>query len=122
MEIVVLLLVVLGVLILLGALTFMQMQARQVDQKKAEVDALTPDAKVEVAERPASLISEQIEEMVKKKLESYPDLADTVFDFGTDAKGEIDIWVNKKRYDQVEDIADERIREAIKAAVATFNA
>jgi hypothetical protein len=122
MEIVVLLLVVLGVLILLGALTFMQMQARQVDQKKAEVDALTPDAKVEVAERPASLIAEQIEEMVKKKLESYPDLADTVFDFGTDAKGEIDIWVNKKRYDQVEDIADERIREAIKAAVATFNA
>ena len=79
-------------------------------------------AKVEDFERPSSVVAEQIEEMVKSKLVGYSDLADTVLDFGTASDGSIDIWVNKHQYDHVEDIADKRIRQAIKEAVEKFNA
>lgn len=47
------------------------------------VQKMVEEAKVEPYERPSSLVSEQLEETVKRKLEQYPDLADTVFDFGT---------------------------------------
>jgi hypothetical protein len=82
---------------------------------------MTKDAKLEKLERPASLVSEQIEEMAKSKLAVYPDLVDTILDFGTMPDGTIDIWVNKKQYDNVEDIADLRIKDAIKEAVQQFN-
>ncbi len=79
------------------------------------------DAKVEPYERPASLVAEQIEEVVKRKLEGYPDLADTVFDFGTMPDGSFDIWINRRQYGSLDSIEDERIRRAIREAVAEFN-
>lgn len=82
---------------------------------------LTRDAKYEGTERPASLVSEQIEEMVKQRLAEHPDLTDVEMDFGTMPDGTIDIWVNGEQFDDVEDIPNDRIREAIKAAVGEFN-
>jgi hypothetical protein len=86
-----------------------------------EVQAMIPDAKVDAYERPSSVIAEQIEETVKRKLVDYPDLADTVFDFGSMPDGTVDIWVNKHQYDDVKDVPDERIRKAIQEAVEQFN-
>lgn len=82
---------------------------------------LTKDARFEAGERPASLISEQIEEMTKRKLTQYPDLANVKLDFGTMPDGTIDIWINGEQFDDIEDITDDRIREAIKEAVEKLN-
>jgi hypothetical protein len=82
---------------------------------------LTKDARYEDVERPSALVSEQIEEMAKRRLMQYPDLASTKLDFGTASDGTIDIWVNGEPFDDVENIPDDRIRAAIKAAVEEFN-
>lgn len=82
---------------------------------------LEPGTYIDQYERPSSIASEQIEDIARRNLEQYPDLADVVFDFGTAADGSIDIWVNRNRYDDVEDIPDERIRKAIKEAIEAYN-
>jgi hypothetical protein len=79
------------------------------------------DARLDEGERPASLVSEQIEQMVRARLAEHPDLADVSLDFGAAGDGSIDIWVSGEQYDNPDDIPDERIREAIRAAVEAFN-
>lgn len=69
----------------------------------------------------ASPISEQIEGMVKLRLQSYPDLSQVDLDFGTGMDGSLDIWVDGERYQAVEDVPDARIRKAIAEAVNAFN-
>lgn len=101
---------------------YVSIRSKKVTGMSDEVQSMVRDAKVEPYERPSSLVAEQIEEMVRRKLEQYPDLADFVFDFGTMPDGTIDIWVNRKQYDDIEDIPDERIRRAIKEAVEEFSA
>jgi hypothetical protein len=115
--------ILLGVLVLLlvALLAVFFFSRRSKAQEPFSTRLMVADAKVEEYERPSSMVSEQIEEMVKGRLAQYPDLADTVLDFGTVADGTIDIWVNKKQYDNVDDIPDERIRTAIKEAVEEFN-
>ncbi len=83
--------------------------------------AYAPDASVEAYERPSSIAAEQIEAKVRQKIETYPELADTVLDFATMGDGTVDIWVNRRQFNDVEDIPDERIRNAIKEAVKEFN-
>jgi hypothetical protein len=100
---------------------FVASRRGQLRGESKEVRTMIPDAKVEDFEHPSSVVAEQIEEVVKGKLVGYPDLADTVFDFGTVSDGSIDIWVNKRQYDDVKDIPDERIRKAIQEAVEQFN-
>jgi hypothetical protein len=101
---------------------YVSIRSRKVTGMSDEVQSMVRDAKVEPYERPSSLVAEQIEEMVRRKLEQHPDLADVVFDFGTMPDGTIDIWVNRKQYDDIEDIPDERIRRAIGEAVEEFSA
>ena len=68
----------------------------------------------------ASPISEQIEGMVRLRLQSYPDLCQVDLDFGTAMDGSLDIWVDGERYQAVEDIPDARIRKAIADSVNAF--
>lgn len=84
--------------------------------------AMIADAKLDAGERPSTVTAEQIEEMVKLKLDQFPDLADVKLDFGSMPDLTIDIWVDAAQYDDVEDIPDERIRQAIKEAADEFNA
>jgi hypothetical protein len=116
--------ILLGVLLLLVVALlawFIASRGSQVKGPSKEVQAMIGDAKVDSNERPSSVVAEQIEEMVKRKLADYPDLADTVLDFGSMPDGTIDIWVNKNQYDDVKDIPDERVRKAIQEAVEKFN-
>ncbi|MBN1311332.1 MAG: hypothetical protein JXB30_07920 [Anaerolineae bacterium] len=115
-----LLFAVLLLLVLILAWVVTKRRSRSKEPSK-EVQAMISDAKFEDFERPSSVVAEQIEEVVKGKLAGYPDLADTVLDFGTMPDGSIDIWVNKRQYDDVKDIPDERIRKAIQEAVEQFN-
>jgi hypothetical protein len=116
--------ILIGVLLLLAIALFAWFVARRGSSPAKlpdDTQAMIPDAQVEQYERPASLVAEQIEGMVRHKLEQYPDLADVVLDFGAMPDGTIDIWVNRRQYDNPEDIPDERIRQAIKEAVEQFN-
>jgi len=90
-------------------------------QMSDEDAGLTKDARYEAGERPSSLVSEQIEEMARRRLAQYPDLANAALDFGTMPDGTIDIWVNGEQFDDVENVPDIRIRQAIKGAVEEFN-
>ena len=69
----------------------------------------------------ASVVSEQIEEMVKQKLAQYPDLSAVRLDFGTGSDEALVIWVGDQRYQEVDQIPDERIRQAISESVEAFN-
>ncbi len=116
-------LIMVGVLVVVALLAlFIASRTRQTPALSGDVQKMVTDAKVEQHERPSSLVAEQIEEMARRKLEQYPDLADTVLDFGAVKDGTIDVWVNRNQYDNPEDIPDERIRKAIKEAVEEFNA
>lgn len=112
------------VLLLVVALLawFIYNRGERIKGPSKAVQAMTADARVDDYERPSSVIAEQIEETVKQKLAHYPDLTNTVLDFGTMPDGTIDIWVNRCQYDNVKDIPDERIRKAIQEAVEKFNA
>ena len=79
------------------------------------------EAKIEPNEQAASLISEQIEEMVKQRLASYPDLADVKLDFASAPDESLVVWVNDQSYSDIDQIPDDRIRSAISEAVETFN-
>ncbi len=69
----------------------------------------------------ASFSSEQIEEIVKAKLAQHPDLHDMHFDFRTSAGGMLEIVFGERTYQDVDQIKDERVRQAIAEAVAEFN-
>ena len=79
------------------------------------------EAKIDPNEQAASLVGEQIEEMVKQRLASYPDLADIKLDFATASDESLVVWVNDQSYSDIDQIPDERIRSAISEAVKTFN-
>jgi hypothetical protein len=75
----------------------------------------------EPGEFEASPISEQIEEMANRLLKAHPDLRGVNLDFGTAIEGSLEIWVNSERYSSIEEIPDERIRNAINEAVQEYN-
>ncbi len=118
------LVVLVSVALLLGVALFALLVARRgrgSSQLPDQAKSMIPDAKYEEYERPSSIVAEQIEEAARRRLGQFPELADIVLDFGTMPDGSIDIWVNRKQYDNVDDIPDERIRQAIKEAVEEFN-
>lgn len=118
------LVVLISVALLLAVALFALVVARRgrdSSQLSDQAKSMIPDAKYDQYERPSSIVSEQIEEAARRRLEQFPDLADIVLDFGTMLDGSIDIWVNRKQYNNVDDIPDERIRQAIKQAVEEFN-
>ena len=116
---------VLLVCIILALLYLRRGRRRRVEaENPAEIHARMAgitDARIDAGERQASLISEQIEEMVKQELASYPDLANSSIDFGTAEDGSLEIWFEGARYYEVNDVPDERVRQAVKKAVSTFN-
>ena len=79
------------------------------------------DARLEEGERPATIISEQIEEQVREILKAQGKMLDRQIDFATGADGSLEIWIEGVCYKEVDDITDEDIRAAVKQAVAEFN-
>ena len=111
-----------GIVLLLGIRKASGLRARSSEYSPLErLEPLLPDAHLEKGEEQASLISEQIEEMVRKRLAEYPDLAEQVVDFGTAEDGSLEIWIADKLYASADDIPDVRVRDAISEAVKEFN-
>jgi len=78
-------------------------------------------ARVEPGERAATLVAEQIEELVRRRLAQDASMANLALDFATAADGSLEIWVGGVLYRSSEEIPDERVRKAIAEAVEEFN-
>ena len=111
-----------GIVLLLGIRKASGLRTRSSEPSPLErLEPLLPDAHLEEGEEQASPISEKIEEMVRKRLAEFSDLADQVVDFGTAEDGSLEIWIADKRYASADDIPDVRVRDAISEAVKDFN-
>ena len=117
--------IILLIAIALGGILVVWSLARRVRSQRSFPDppslSQVADARIEEGEARAALVSEQIEEMVKEKLSEYSDLHGKQLDFGTSSDGSLDITFEGESFSSIETIPDERIREAIAAAVEKFN-
>lgn len=89
--------------------------------KSGEALEQVMDARLEKGERPATIISEQIEEQVKEILKAEGKMLDQEIDFATGADGSLEIWIQGVCYKEVDEIPDENVRAAVKKAVEDFN-
>jgi hypothetical protein len=69
----------------------------------------------------ASTIAEQIEELVRGRLDADPTLSNLTIDFGSSDDGMLEIWIEDQCYTDVNAIPDERIRGLIQEAVSAYN-
>jgi hypothetical protein len=71
-------------------------------------------------EKLAPAFVEQIEDIVRARLDEDPALSGIRVDFGTAPTGELEIWVGGKSYADVDDVPNERVREIIRQAVESW--
>ena len=74
----------------------------------------------EHGERLAAPFAEQIEDIVRAKMQADPETADIKIDFGTGSDQTLEIWVNDRRYKNINDLPDERLKKAMREAVKRF--
>jgi len=72
-------------------------------------------------EKLAAPFAEQIEDILRAKIKSDPALQKYEIDFGTDANKALEIWVDGKAYAGVDELPDERLKDAFRAAVEKWN-
>jgi hypothetical protein len=74
----------------------------------------------EHGERLAAPFAEQIEDIVRAKLQANPELQEYKIDFGTDKDHTLEIWVNEKKYKNISELPDERLKQAMREAIQQF--
>jgi hypothetical protein len=70
----------------------------------------------DAGERLAAPFAEQIEDILRAKLDSDP-FNKFEIDFGTGKDGSLEIWVNGKMYAGVDELPDEGLKQAFREAV-----
>jgi hypothetical protein len=73
-------------------------------------------------EKLAAPFAEQIEDIFRAKVKADPALQKYEIDFGTDENKALEIWVDGKAYASVDELPDERLKEAFRSAVEKWNA
>lgn len=73
-------------------------------------------------EQIAAPFVEQIEDVLQAHLSADPALAAYQVDLGTASDGSLEIWVNGKSYSDINLISDEKLRQAIRAAIEKWQA
>jgi hypothetical protein len=68
----------------------------------------------------AAAFVEQIEDIVRARLDQDPALVGIDVDFATAPSGELEVLVNGESYMDVNDIPDERLREVFQQAIASW--
>ncbi|CAG1011181.1 hypothetical protein ANAEL_04108 [Anaerolineales bacterium] len=137
MAITTLILGVVVVLVLVGVLALVFMKSNEVQltgktEDKPEWMKSTPPQETMAAtraddegvtlydhdegERIASPFAEQIEDILRAKLDSDP-FNKFEIDFGSARDGSLEIWVNGKMYASVDEIPDEGLKKAFREAV-----
>lgn len=72
-------------------------------------------------EKLAAPFTEQIEDIFRAKIEADPDLNHYQIDLGSAPDGTLEFWVNEKKYTNVNDLPDERLKKAFRESVAKWN-
>ncbi len=71
-------------------------------------------------EKLASPFTEQIEDILRATLEADPRLKNLKVDLGTSENGELEIWVDGKKYASVDDLPNEGLKTAFREAVKSW--
>ena len=72
-------------------------------------------------EHEASAFVEQIEDILHSKMEKNPALISFKVDFGTGQDGSLEIWVNGEKFDSVDAITDETLKQALKESIREWD-
>ena len=72
-------------------------------------------------EKLAAPFTEQIEDILRAKIEADPDLNHYQVDLGSATDGSLEIWVNDKKYANVNDLPDNRLKKAFRESVSKWN-
>jgi len=72
-------------------------------------------------EKLAAPFTEQIEDIFRAKIEADPDLNHFQVDLGSAPDGTLEIWVNEKKYANVNDLPDDRLKRAFRESVLKWN-
>lgn len=72
-------------------------------------------------EKLAAPFTEQIEDIFRVKIEADPDLNHYQIDLGSAPDGTLEFWVNDKKYTNVNDLPDERLKRAFRESVAKWS-
>lgn len=69
----------------------------------------------------AAPFAEQIEDVLRAKLEGDPVLKSFDVDFGTAADGTLEIWVNGAKFESLDKLPDEHLKQVFRQAVKEWN-
>ncbi len=72
-------------------------------------------------EKLAAPFTEQIEDIFRAKIEADPDLNHFQVDLGSAPDGTLEIWVNDRKYANVNDLPDDRLKRAFRESVEKWN-
>jgi hypothetical protein len=72
-------------------------------------------------EKVAAPFAEQIEDILKAKIEADQYLSQFTIDLGTAPDGGLEIWVNGEMYTDVKSLPDERLRQAFQEAIEKWD-
>lgn len=72
-------------------------------------------------ERLAAPFAEQIEDIARSMIDSDPELSGVHVDFGTAPDGCLEIWIGDKRYMDIGQLPNEKLRVIIRQAVEKYN-
>lgn len=72
-------------------------------------------------EKVAAPFTEQIEDIFRAKVEADPELSHFQVDLGSASDGTFEIWVNDKKYTNVNDLPDNKLKLAFRASVTQWN-
>ncbi len=90
--------------------------AETVEATKAEGEGFTLFNHDE-GERVASPFAEQIEDMLRKRLEAHPVLKGYKVDIGTGSDYGFEFWVNDKKYASVDELPNEELKALFRETV-----
>lgn len=69
----------------------------------------------------AAPFAEQIEDILRAKLGSEPAFKDVQIDFGTSPDGALEIWVNGEKFESLDKLPDEKLKQMFRLAVKEWN-
>lgn len=72
-------------------------------------------------EKVAAPFTEQIEDIFRAKIEANPDLNHFKVDLGSAPDGTLEFWVNDKKYTNVNDLPDNKLKQAFRESVTKWN-
>lgn len=72
-------------------------------------------------EKVAAPFTEQIEDIFRAKIAADPDLNHFQVDLGSAQDGTLEFWVNDKKYTNVNDLPDNKLKRAFRESVRQWN-